>query len=123
MGVLADTNVLLRWAQPSHPFNAVATESVARLLAAGEDVCFTPQNVAEFWHVVTSPVANNGLGLDVAAARRAVERIERVLTPIPDTPAVNDEWKRLVVAHGVKAILTFNTDDFLRYTTDARHPI
>lgn len=142
MSVLADTNILLRWVQPSHPLNAAATENVARLLASGKDVCFTPQNIAEFWNVATRPVASNGLGLDVAAARRGVELIEEILTLLPETPAVYAEWKRLVIAHGVagvrvhdarlvasmnahgvRTILTFNTDDFLRYTTDNRHPI
>jgi len=41
MSVLVDTNVLLRRTQPDHPSHAVAVESVARLLAAGEPVYFT----------------------------------------------------------------------------------
>jgi hypothetical protein len=66
MSVLVDTNVLLRRAQPDHPSHAAAVESVARLLAAGEPVYFTPQNIAEFWNVATRPAANNGLGFSVA---------------------------------------------------------
>ncbi len=77
MSVLVDTNVLLRRTQPAHENHAVAVESVARLLAAGEPVHFTPQNIAEFWNVVTRPVANNGLGFSVAhALAEVVWRVE-----------------------------------------------
>ena len=80
MSVLVDTNVLLRRTQPAHESHAVAVESVARLLATGEPVHFTLQNIAEFWNVVTRPVARNGLGFSVALALGEVEKIERVLT-------------------------------------------
>ena len=48
MSILVDTNVLLRRVQAKHPSHAVAVESVARLLATGEAVYFTLQNIAEF---------------------------------------------------------------------------
>ena len=57
MGVLVDTNVLLRRTQPSHEHHAIAVESVARLLADGEAVNIAPQIVAEFWNVATRPRA------------------------------------------------------------------
>jgi predicted nucleic acid-binding protein len=55
MSVLVDTNVLLRRTQPNHEQHAPAVESVASLLASGESVCFTPQNISEFWNVATRP--------------------------------------------------------------------
>ena len=141
MSVLVDTNVLLRRTQPDHPSYTLAVESVAKLLAAGDPVYFTLQNVTEFWNVATRPAANNGLGLSVALTLSEVEKIERLLTVLPDSPAVYNEWKRLVVRHGVmgvkvhdaklvammnvhgiRRILTFNTDDFLRYGVEAVHP-
>jgi predicted nucleic acid-binding protein len=70
-----------------------------------------------------------------------VDKIERFLTVLPDSPAVYSEWKRLVVRHGVlgskvhdarlvaamnihgiRRILTFNTEDFTRCDIDAIHP-
>ena len=59
MSVLVDTNVLLRRIQPASAHHKVAVESVVRLLDAGETLCFTPQNIAEFWNVMTRPVASN----------------------------------------------------------------
>ena len=116
-------------------------ESVARLLAANETVCFTPQNISEFWNVVTRPVAHNGLGFSVSLVAGEVEKIERILTLLRDSPATYTEWKRLVIkhsvvgvkvhdtrlvaamnVHGVGRILTFNVDDFARYGIEVLHP-
>jgi predicted nucleic acid-binding protein len=141
MSILTDTNILLRRTQPDHPSHMVAVESVAKLLAAAERVYFTLQNISEFWNVATRPLANNGLGFSVALALGELEKIERFLTVLPDVPAVYGEWKRLIVRHGVlgskvhdarlvatmnvhgiRRILTFNTDDFKRYNVEAIHP-
>jgi hypothetical protein len=59
MSILADTNILLRRTQPDHPSHTLAVESVARLLAAGEPVYFTLQNISEFWNVAPRPAPNN----------------------------------------------------------------
>jgi predicted nucleic acid-binding protein len=141
MSVLVDTNVLLRRTQPDHPSHAVAVESVARLLLTGEPVYFTLQNIAEFWNVATRPAVNNGLGFPVSMTLSEVEKIEQFLTVLPESPATYGEWKRLVVkhsvlgskvhdtklvaamnVHGVRKILTFNTDDFTRFDIEAVNP-
>lgn len=70
-----------------------------------------------------------------------LEKIERFLKVLPDSPAVYTEWKHLVVHHGVLGskvyhaklvatinvhsifrILTFNTGDFARYDIEVIHP-
>jgi predicted nucleic acid-binding protein len=141
MSILVDTNVLLRRIQPDHAHHALAIESVAWLLATGEQVYFTLQNMSEFWNVITRPTVANGLGFSTAFALSEVGKIERVLTLLPDSPAVYQEWKRLVgtyavsgakvhdarlVAvmniHGVRRMLTFNTGDFARFEIEALHP-
>ncbi len=88
MSVLVDTNVLLRRTQPDHPSHAVAVESVARFLAAGEPVYFTLQTIAEFWNVATRPAGHNGLGFSVALTLTEVGKIERALTLLPESPAM-----------------------------------
>jgi predicted nucleic acid-binding protein len=141
MSVLVDTNILLRRTQPDHQHYTVAVESVAEILGTGEPVYFTLQNISEFWNVVTRPVANNGLGFTLAMAVAEVKKIERILTRLPDTAAVYAEWRRLVTqhsvigskvhdarlvatmnVHGVRRILTFNADDFIRYGIEVLHP-
>jgi len=142
MSVLVDTNILLRRIQPDHVHHALAIDSVARLLAAGEQVYFTLQNISEFWNVMTRPAAANGLGFSPTFALSEVGKIEAVLTLLPDSPAVYEEWKRLVATyavigakvhdarlvavmnvHGVRRILTFNTGDFARFGIEALHPL
>jgi predicted nucleic acid-binding protein len=142
MSVLVDTNILLRSVEPSHPQHAVAVGAVSQLLAESTPVCFTLQNVAEFWNVATRPIANNGLGLSIPSTLGEVEKIEALLTLLPDTPAVYAEWKRIIVEHGVSGVkvhdarliatmkthgisrlLTFDVDDFTRYTgIEVLHP-
>ena len=51
--------------------------------------------------MATRPVANNVLGFSVALALSELEKLERFLTVLSDSPAVYGEWKRLVVRHSV----------------------
>ncbi|MFZ3201339.1 MAG: type II toxin-antitoxin system VapC family toxin [Candidatus Acidiferrales bacterium] len=131
---LADTNILLRSVDQTHPMHSDAATALSSLLRAGDRVCVTPQNIIEFWSVCTRPVDRNGLGLSPGEANREASRLEGVLTLLPDVPAIYPEWRRLVVAHsvsgvrvhdarivaamniyGIRNLLTFNGPDFARY--------
>lgn len=142
MSFLVDTNVLLRSIEPLHPQHLIAVEAVSTLLSESGLVYFSHQNIAEFWCVATRPRHKNGLGLSVDATLKEVRQIERLLTLLPDTPAIYATWKQLVVehrvsgvkvhdarlvatmkTHGVTELLTFNVDDFVRYSEiQVRHP-
>ena len=141
MSILVDTNILLRCTQPDHPSHTLAVESVARLLAAGDPVYFTRQNMSGFWNVAMRPAANNGLGFSVALALVEMEKIERFLTVLRDSPAAYGEWTRLVVQHRVigskvhnaklvaamnvhriRRIPTSNIGAFARYDVEAIDP-
>lgn len=84
--------------------------------------------------MVTRPVAQNGLGWSHQQARDEVLRVEAFFSVLIESTEVYTEWKQLVVAHGVtgvqahdarlvaamkvygiERILTFNTQDFVRY--------
>jgi predicted nucleic acid-binding protein len=99
-----------------------------------DDVFFCSQNIAEFWNVATCPTGVNGLGLSHEEALQEVASIERLLTLLPDIPAIYPAWKQLLEDHrvqGVKVydarlvavmsvyavdtVLTFNAADFKRY--------
>jgi predicted nucleic acid-binding protein len=43
-------------------------------------------------------------GFSIAATLAEVEKIEGLLTLLPDTPAVYAEWKRIIVVHGVSGV-------------------
>jgi predicted nucleic acid-binding protein len=134
MAILLDTNILLRLAQPHHPGASVAARALRTLRAANETLHITQQNIVEFWVVTTRPVAANGLGHATEQAAAEVSDLKRLFDLLPELP-LQDEWQRLVaqyrvsgknahdarlvaamVVHRVESIVTFNAQDFLRYT-------
>jgi predicted nucleic acid-binding protein len=134
MPFLADTNVLLRVVHRGDPDHSLVRAAIRSLRQGGERVCYTPQNLVEFWRVCTRPAAANGFGLSVAETDRRAKIIERLFTLLPDRPEVHTEWRRLVVAcdvsgvqvhdarlaaamraHGLSRILTLNVADFDRF--------
>ena len=131
---LTDTNILLRLSQPQDPNYHVIRAAVHSLRAADAGLCFTTQNLAEFWNVCTRPQAQNGYGLNVAETDPRAALIEASFTLLPDSEKVHAEWRRLVVSHavmgvqvhdarivaamrvhGVTHLLTLDELDFLRY--------
>jgi predicted nucleic acid-binding protein len=142
MPYLVDTNVLLRLLQRSDPYHHTVRAALRTLWQRGEQLSFTPQNLVEFWRVCTRPTAANGFGLTVAETDRRARLIERLLTLLPDSPAMHTEWRRLVVTHAVSGVqvhdarlvaamrvhgvinlLTLNVGDFSRYADmTAVHP-
>ncbi len=101
-----------------------------------------PRNVAEFWNACTRPVDRNGYGLSPQDTDHRAKFFEEKLRLLPDSLAVHEEWRKLLVTHGVsgvqvhdarlvaamrvhavKRILTFNDKDFARYADiEAVHP-
>ncbi len=142
MRVLVDTNILHRSAQPNHPLCTKATQAVSKLIRQKDGVFFCSQNIAEFWNVATRPADQNGLGLTHEEALQEVASIEKLLTLLPDIPAIYAVWKeierdqrvqgvkvydaRLVATmsvYSVEGVLTFNATDFKRYgNITALHP-
>jgi predicted nucleic acid-binding protein len=141
LSVLVDTNVLLRRIERGHPHHRDAVAGTSRVIDSGEPVYVAAQIVAEFWATATRTPAQNGLGLDSAAAAAAVDRIEQAFVMLPDDPKVYDYWKRLVIihqvvgnrvydarlaavmlVHGIGRILTFNGTDFVRFGVLVLHP-
>ena len=131
---LVDTNVLLRFADRTHPLHPRVRAAVHTLRAEGHRLRATPQNCIEFWNVATRPADRNGLGLEPADADRLLRLVERLFPVLPDVPAVYPQWRQLVVAfdvsgvqvhdarlvaamrvHSVTHILTSNVADFVRY--------
>ncbi|MGA3211414.1 MAG: hypothetical protein ABSD20_08900 [Terriglobales bacterium] len=83
---------------------------------------------------MTRPFAKNGFGLGKDDAERGVRAIEAAMILLPDSAAVYQEWRRIVVqydivgvqvhdarlaasmyVHGVNHILSFNVADFRRF--------
>lgn len=135
MSFLVDTNMLLRSVAPSHPMYALAINAIGILLGRSEELYITPQNLIEFWNVYTRPADRNGLGCSVGEAKIEINRLKSIFPLLPDIPAIYGEWESLVITHAVKGvnvhdarlvavmlahsvthILTFNTEDFKRFS-------
>jgi predicted nucleic acid-binding protein len=139
---LVDSNVLLRWIKPDDRDYPVVVSAIDTVLQQGAMLCYTSQNVAEFWNTCTRPLNRNGYGLSPQEADRLAKLFEDKLQLLPDSVAVHREWRRLLVTHNVsgvqvhdarlvaamrvqdvRRILTFNDKDFARYPDiEAVHP-
>jgi predicted nucleic acid-binding protein len=139
---LLDTNILLRLAQRDDPEHSRIRAAIESLIEGGADLCYTPQNVVEFWNVFTRPKDRNGFGLSAAEGDREASLLEDQFTLLPDNERIHTEWRRLVVAHSVSGtkvhdarlvaamrvhavthLLTLNTSDVARYPgITAVHP-
>lgn len=134
MNWLLDTNILARSIEAHHPMHEDAARCVEILINQSEVVCVLPQNLIEFWNVCTRPADRNGLGQTPETALQHIAHFEQMFILLPDTPAIFQEWKRLVShhtvsgmqvhdakivaamnVHGVDRLITFNGSDFRRY--------
>lgn len=142
MKVLLDSNILIRWLEPNHPDQMIVAAALEHLIAQGAELCYTSQNVGEFWNALTRPLDRNGYGLTPAETDLRARIFESRLSFLDDNRSVHSEWRRLLVVHrvsgvqvhdarlaaamhvhNVKTILTFNTRDFTRFSDiEALHP-
>jgi predicted nucleic acid-binding protein len=132
---LLDSNVLLRWVKPDDRDYSLVVSAIDATLQRGAVFCDTSQNLAEFWNTCTRPLDRNGYGLSPQGADRRARFFENKLRLLPDSLAVHQQWRKLLVAsnvsgvqvhdarlvaamrvHDVGKILTFNEKDFARYT-------
>jgi predicted nucleic acid-binding protein len=140
---LVDSNVLIRWVQPEGSQFRVVKQAIQRIEELDDTLCYTSQNLGEFWNVLTRPADRNGYGLSPEGTLIRAEQIESKFRLLPDIPAVHTQWRKLLVdyrvsgaqvhdarlvaamhVHGVNRVLTFNTKDFARFKDIlAIHPL
>lgn len=137
MVYLTDTNVLLGIAHPDDPRYPIVQGVVHKLWQDGHELQTTSQNVAEFWNVSTRPTDRNGFGLTPDETDELLQGLEQSFPLLLDSSNVYAIWIGLVVdydvsgvqvhdarlvatmlVHDVKHILTFNTQDFVRYAPE-----
>jgi len=134
MQILLDTNLLLRRSRPLDHDHKIASDVMTAVRASGRKFFISSQTIYEFMAVATRPVAENGLGLSHAATDVALTHLLTDIDILYDSAEVATETRRLIVlhkvigkkvhdarlaaimiAHGIKEILTFNDKDFARY--------
>lgn len=142
MAFLLDTNILLRMIDLKHPMNQDVTNAIKVLRSQNEQLFIIPQNLIEFWNVCTRPLEKNGLGMTVSETEREISRMENLFIVLRDQSDIYPQWRSLVqkyqvkgvkvhdtrlvaamLVYGVEKILTFNVDDFRRFSEiTATHP-
>lgn len=101
---LVDSNILIRWVQPSDPDYGIVEAALTALVKSGAVLCYTSQNLAEFWNASTRPAARNGFGLSPQETDRRSQRFEARLRLLADSLAVHEEWRRMLVNYGVSGV-------------------
>ncbi len=131
MAIIADSNILLRIADPDHPQWVTASRAIEVLRQRNERVHVLTQNFIEFWTVATRPCASaNGLGMSPEMAFQELTKLKCFFALLPEHPYVFEEREELVLTyrvsgkpshdarlvaamrlHGISRILTFNVAD------------
>jgi hypothetical protein len=60
MPYLLDSNILLRWVKPDHNDYPLVVSAIEAILRRDGELCYTSQNVGEFWNTCTRPIDRNG---------------------------------------------------------------
>ena len=128
---LLDTNVVIRFSNPSDFQHDLATEVVATLLSQGNECYLTAQVLIELWVVATRPIDVNGLGWSVEQTHDVIEQLLNRFPMANETSQIFPSWFALVTDNQIKGkrthdirivavmltsdinqILTLNPDDF-----------
>ncbi len=128
---LLDTNIVLRFCNPSDVQHSLATDAVSLLLARGNECFIAPQVIVEFWVVATRPINVNGLGWNVEQTRNTIDQLCNHFFLLKESPEIFPNWLDLVTsnkvmgkrthdarivgtmfANGITHILTLNPKDF-----------
>ncbi len=135
MRVLVDTNVLIRLFQPSNPSSPIAASAIQELKKHEFEVVMVPQNLYELWVIATRAVSLNGFGMPVSDTSLLQDKCMQQFRLLRDERGIFDQWSQIVtsnqvigksahdarlvaamVKHSVPNILTFNVQDFKRYS-------
>lgn len=135
MLVLLDTGILLRLFDATDPYYQSIVNCIRALSGQGDKLVFAPQNAAEFWNVCTRPATvRGGLGLDPHETDRRLTLLESAFALLSEPATAYAIWRQLCISHfvqgrqahdarlvavmlanGVRHILTLNGSDFARY--------
>jgi predicted nucleic acid-binding protein len=128
---LLDTNVVMRFCNPSDVQHQLATDAISRLLAQADECFLATQVIVEFWVVATRPTEVNGLGWTIEQTRSIIDQLLDRFPLLEESPQIFPNWLNVVttgkvmgkrthdariiaamLANGITHILTFNPSDF-----------
>ena len=99
---LLDTNIILRFGNPSDLQHELVTEAVATLLEQGDDCYLSPQVLTEMWVVATRPTDVNGLGWSTGYTRKIIDDLLERFPIVDEMPQIFLAWLDLVTQNEIK---------------------
>lgn len=131
---LLDSNMVLGYAATRHHNSSLARSAIRTLMKQNVRLCVSGQVLIEFYAVATRPREVGGLDWKPEGTSRTVDAFRTTFEFLPDSPAIFEEWRRLIevcqvsgkkahdarlaataLAHNINHILTANHDDFKRF--------
>jgi predicted nucleic acid-binding protein len=128
---LLDTNIILRFSNPSDGQHELVTNAVAAILRQGDECYLAPQVLIEMWVVATRPTDVNGLGWSTTYTRNIIDQLMQRFPMVEEVPQLFLTWldivstykilgKRthdariaaLMISSAISHILTLNPGDF-----------
>jgi hypothetical protein len=106
---LLDSNILLRISQRAGPHYLAIRSALVGFRIQGTRLCYTSQTLGEFWNASTRPLDKNGFGLSIVETNVIACEIERDFEFLPDSQAVHECWRRLLVERQVKGVQVHDT--------------
>src|SRR2546421_12952680 len=96
---LVDSNILLRWVKPDHNDYPLVVSAIDAILRGNDVLCYTSQNVGEFWNTCTRPLDRNGYALSPPETDRRARHFEEKLRLLPDSLAVHEEGGEIIFSY------------------------
>lgn len=112
---ILDTNVVMRFCNPSDVQHHLATDAISRLLTQGDECFLTAQILVEFWAVATRPVEVNGLGWSVETTRKTIDQVLRRFPLLKDSEDIFPNWLNLVTINKVMGKRTHDVRIYLEW--------
>ncbi|MGB3789906.1 MAG: PIN domain-containing protein [Phormidesmis sp.] len=99
---LLDTNVVLRFSNPSDSRHSLVVDAVTALLVEGAECYLTAQVLIELWVVATRPRNVNGLGWSVEQTSDAITQLLDRFPMADETSQIFRTWLDIVTDNQVK---------------------
>jgi predicted nucleic acid-binding protein len=99
---LLDTNIVLRFSNPSDTQHDLAKVAVATLLMQGKECYLASQVLIELWVVATRPTDVNGLGWSIQQARNIIDQLLERFPIIEETFQIFPTWLNVVTENQIR---------------------
>src|SRR2546421_11697179 len=96
---LVDSNILLRWVKPDHNDYPLVVSAIDVILRRNDVLCYTSQNVGEFWNTCTRPLDRNGYALSPPETDRRARHFEEKPRFLPQRLGVTEKRVELIVTN------------------------